>query len=201
MHALITISHPLQESLTHSVARQVASGLITSDPTHTYEIADIAAEGFDPRFNASDISAFNKQSSPPDDVLAEQQRIERADALILVFPIYWWSMPALLKGWIDRVFCNGWAYDETTDGELVKKLTHLPVHIVGIGAAQDRTYIQHGFAEAMKAQIDHGIFDFCGAPVMSSTRLLISDLNDTKIALQSAHKIGNDIFACRTVMA
>jgi putative NADPH-quinone reductase len=49
------------------------------------------------------------RATPPADVLAEQARIDRADALVLVFPIYWWSLPGLLKGWIDRVFVNGWA--------------------------------------------------------------------------------------------
>jgi putative NADPH-quinone reductase len=44
-------------------------------------------------------------------------------------------MPALLKGWIDRVFTNGWAYEETAEGDIVKKLGHLPVHIIGLGAA------------------------------------------------------------------
>ena len=194
MHSLIVTSHPLHKSLTNSVARQVAAGLVASDSGHTYEIADIAAEGFDPRFTAVDIAAFNRQASLPDDVLAEQHRIDRADALVLVFPIYWWSMPALLKGWIDRVFSNGWAYDDA--GELVKKLTHLPVHIIGVGAAQDKTYINHGFASAMKTQIEHGIFDFCGAPVMSSTMLLLPDLGGPEPVLEAAYNIGATIFAC-----
>ena len=54
------------------------------------------------------------------DVLAEQARIDRADTLVLVYPIYWWSMPALLKGWIDRVFSNGWAFDYSIGGDLRK---------------------------------------------------------------------------------
>lgn len=196
MHSLIVTSHPLHESLTNSVARQIAAGLVASDPTHTYEIADIATEGFDPRFTAVDIAAFNRQASLSDDVLAEQQRVERADALVLVFPIYWWSMPALLKGWIDRVFSNGWAYDDA--GELIKKLTHLPVHIIGIGAAAHKTYINHGFAEAMKIQIEHGIFNFCGAPVMSSTVLLLPDLGGPEQVLEAAYNMGANIFACET---
>lgn len=36
---------------------------------------------------------------------------------MLVYPVYWWSMPGLLKGWIDRVFTNGWAYDEGPDAK------------------------------------------------------------------------------------
>ena len=89
----------------------------------------------------------------PDDVIAEQQRINRADALVLVYPIYWWSFPAQLKGWIDRVFTQGWAYDER-DGKLVKLLGHLPVHLIALGGADQRTYARYGYFGSMKTQID-----------------------------------------------
>lgn len=44
------------------------------------------------------------------EVLAEQARIARNEALAFVFPVWWWSFPATTKGWIDRVWSNGWAY-------------------------------------------------------------------------------------------
>ncbi|WP_447532147.1 NAD(P)H-dependent oxidoreductase, partial [Pseudomonas aeruginosa] len=59
-------------------------------------------------------------ASPPPYVLVEQARIHPADTLVLVYPIYWWSMPALLKGWIVRVFSNGWAFDYSIGGDLRK---------------------------------------------------------------------------------
>ena len=75
-------------------------------------------------------------------------------------------MSGLLKGWIDRVFSNGWAYDDST-GHIVKKLGRLPIHLIAIAGADRRTYDRHGYGEAMKVQIDHGIFDYCGAPVLT----------------------------------
>ena len=42
--------------------------------------------------------------------IREMERIERNQAPVIVFPVWWWSMPAILKGWIDRVWNNGWAY-------------------------------------------------------------------------------------------
>ena len=47
-------------------------------------------------------------------------------------------MPGLLKGWVDRVFSNGWAYEETADGDVVKKLGRLRVHLVALGAASQQ---------------------------------------------------------------
>jgi NAD(P)H dehydrogenase (quinone) len=194
MHALIVVAHPNPESLTHHVARKLAEGVALADDGHTAEIADLAAEGFDPRFSAGDHAAHRKQAPPDADVTREQQRIDRADALVLVYPVYWWSFPGLLKGWIDRVFANGWAYDEL-DGKLVKRLGHLPVHLVAIGGADPGTYDRHGYFDAMKTQIDHGIFGYCGARVVTSEFLLESDRPDGTAQLEAARDLGRGLFS------
>ncbi|QTF09724.1 NAD(P)H-dependent oxidoreductase [Brenneria izadpanahii] len=195
MHALIVVSHPVNTSLTHSVASAIAQGGAASNPHNTFEIADLAREGFNPAFSAPDVAAFQQTGATPPDVAAQQLRIDNADALVLVFPIYWWSMPGLLKGWIDRVFTNGWAYEETADGNVVKKLGHLPVHLVALGAASRKTFEKHGFSDAFNAQITHGIFDYCGAPVMTSEMLLMPEMKTPDACLAAARNIGGGIFA------
>jgi NAD(P)H dehydrogenase (quinone) len=194
MHALIVIAHPDPSSLSHGVARHVAEGVSLSDPGNSFEIADLTAEAFDPRFTATDLAVHRREAPPSADVAAEQARIDRADALVLVYPVYWWSMPGLLKGWIDRVFANGWAYDEGPDAKLVKKLRHLRVHLVAIGGANLRTYARHGYFGAMKTQIDHGIFDYCGASVVTSELLLGSETQDPASHFGAARAIGGNLF-------
>lgn len=195
MHTLIVVAHHDPRSLTHSLAEKIAKGLTQANPTHTFEVADLAAEGFDPRFSLADHAVHRREASPPADVLAEQARIERADALVLVYPIYWWSMPALLKGWIDRVFSNGWAFDFSLDRPFRKKLQHLRVHLVEVGGADADTFLRHGYGEAMTTQIEHGIFDYCGARVVSSQRLLESETLDPALHLNAAYLIGQRLFA------
>ncbi len=192
MHALIVVAHPDPKSLTHRIAAHIGEGVSYSD--NTFEIADLAEEAFDPRFTAADIDLFRRKVPPPADVAAEQARIDRADALVLVYPVYWWSMPGLLKGWIDRVFANGWAYDEGPDTQLVKKLHRLRVHLVAIGGADLRTYARHGYFGAMKTQIDHGIFDYCGARVVTSELLVPSETQDLRSHLETARIIGGNLF-------
>lgn len=200
MHALIVVSHPAPSSLTHAVAEQIAKGISSSSPAHSFEIADLAAEAFDPRFTANDMAVHLREEQPSDEVIAEQERIDRADALVLVYPVYWWSMPALLKGWIDRVFCNGWAYEEGADTKLVKKLRHLQVNLVAIGGADHRTYARHGYFEAMKTQIDHGIFDYCGAQVERSEFLVPSNAELAGAHLKIAREIGIHLLKTRKLL-
>ncbi|ACS56713.1 flavodoxin family protein [Rhizobium leguminosarum] len=194
MHALIVVAHPDPRSLTHGVAAHLAEGITLSDAGHSFEIADLAAEAFDPRFSAADIALHLREGVLPADVAAEQARIDRADALVLVYPVYWWSMPGLLKGWIDRVFTNGWAYDYGADARLVKRLGRLPVHLVGLGGADVRTYARHGYFGAMKTQIDHGIFDYCGARVVTSEVLFEAGPDHATAHLEAARAVGRRLF-------
>lgn len=194
MHTLIVVAHPEPYSLTQSLAAQVGEGIITSDPGNSFEIADLSAEAFDPRFTAADLAVHRKTGPIPADVAAEQARIDRVDALVLVYPVYWWSMPGLLKGWIDRVFSNGWAFDFGPDVGLVKKLRHLRVHLIGVGGADAGTYERHGYFAAMKTQIDHGIFDYCGAAVERSELLLDSESRDPTAHFDTARTIGRNLF-------
>jgi NAD(P)H dehydrogenase (quinone) len=107
VHTLVVTAHPDRDSLTARIARQLQGAL---QPGVT-EVLDLAAEGFDPRFGSADRDAYRGTGDVPADVLQQQRRLDDVDHLVLVFPVYWWSMPALLKGWIDRVFINGWAFD------------------------------------------------------------------------------------------
>ncbi len=112
MHVLIVIDHHNPASFSHAVAARFADGARAAG--HTIEIADLRAEGFDPRWQAGDDRDYGDAERPAD-VQAEQARIGRADAFCLVFPLWWWGMPSTMKGWIDRVFCWGWAYNQLDD--------------------------------------------------------------------------------------
>ncbi|KTB90287.1 NAD(P)H-dependent oxidoreductase [Pseudomonas syringae] len=193
MHVLIVTAHPESQSLTHSIAARVAKGIVLGDSASVVEVANLAQEAFNPCFTEADLQVHRHKASPPLDVQQEQARIERAATLILVYPIYWWSMPALLKGWIDRVFSNGWAFDFDPEGSLTKKLGKLSVHLIGIGGADPLTYERHGYGTAMKTQMDQGIFGYCGAEVHISKLLLNSENSGAVHALEMAEQLGRII--------
>ncbi|WP_083448823.1 NAD(P)H-dependent oxidoreductase [Actinoplanes rectilineatus] len=162
MHTLVVFAHPEPDSLTGSTAHSIATG-VTGTPGHTSEVADLTAEGFDPTFTTADLAVIRGTGRPPEDVRREQSRIERADRLVLVFPVYWWTMPALLKGWVDRVFTDGWAYGDGGDA-----LVNREVHLVALAGASAGVYDRHGYTESMRVAIDHGVFEYCNSRVTSS---------------------------------
>lgn len=198
MHSTIIVAHPEREALTQKIARTIAAGITAGSPGASVELVDLAAGGFDPRYTAADNAVHLRQAPVPADVAAEQARLQRSDALVLVYPVYWWSMPALLKGWIDRVFTSGWAYDDRAEAVIRKKLGWLSVHLVAIGGADQGTYARHGYESAMKTQIDHGIFGYCGAPVVTSRLLLLSDPGAPEALLERARQIGRAVFPSST---
>lgn len=190
MNTLVVVSHPDPHSLTHQVAHSVVEAIRSAGTT--VETADLAAESFDPRFSAADLSLYRGNGSTPSDVAEEQTRIDRAEHLVLVFPMYWWSMPALLKGWIDRVFVEGWAY-EYGDRVFVKKLDRLTVHLVVVAGDDADSFERHGIYQAVRTQIERGIIEYCGATVGSTNYLYGSDTRSREELATEISAIGSTV--------
>lgn len=193
MSSLVVVSHPDPNSLTHHIARSTADAIRATGGS--VEFADLTAENFDPRFSAADTALFRGEGAVPADVIAEQERIDRADELILVFPMYWWSTPALLKGWIDRVFVSGWAYDFTPGSEFVKKLDRLTVHLVPVAGDDADSFRRHGVFEAFRTQIERGIIEYCGARIGSTTFVHESDTKSRETLAAEIRDVSEKIAA------
>ena len=172
MHVLTVFSHPQRKSFPGAVLDAFVEGVVQAG--HTAEVADLHAEGFDPRFTAEDHAHFWGGPRPAD-VAREQARVDAADALALVFPIYWWSFPALLKGWIDRVFTTGWAYSLDAQSNSRGHLSGKPVMLIGTGGTRPATYDKYGYGDALRTQIEVGIFNFCGMTDVETHLLLDVD--------------------------
>ncbi|KQS75184.1 NAD(P)H dehydrogenase [Rhizobium sp. Leaf384] len=189
MHILIVTAHPDLASYTHAAITRLVDG-IESVPDTTHEILNLASSAFDPRFVGPDNDLFHGRGATPADVLKEQRRVDRAEALVLVFPVYWWSMPALMKGWIDRVFVHGWAFIEGPDNGMTRLLGRMKGHVVAIGGADRGTYERRGYLSALNVQIVQGIFGFCGMQTSGLDLLLPIDPSSTKDGLERAYDIG-----------
>jgi putative NADPH-quinone reductase len=109
MKVLTVVSHPRKDSLTFAVADRFKQGLI--DAGHETEILDLHRIGFDPVLREADEPDWTKveQKFSPE-VEKEIARMKKHDALAYIFPLWWYSMPAMLRGYIERVWNYGFAY-------------------------------------------------------------------------------------------
>ncbi|MEO0920386.1 MAG: NAD(P)H-dependent oxidoreductase [Pseudomonadota bacterium] len=158
MHVLTVLDHPNPASLSAALARQFMKGAKAAG--HTAELADLHAEGFDPRWTIADIEADGGANTPLD-VLFEQERIARADAICLIFPVFWWGMPAMSKGWVDRVWSYGWAYDQLDDREKSMQKKRPGVLLVPAGANSDDSE-DAGYVKALETAWMQGTFGYFG---------------------------------------
>ncbi|MEM9332658.1 MAG: NAD(P)H-dependent oxidoreductase [Pseudomonadota bacterium] len=134
MHVLTVLDHPNKDSLSHAVAGRFMEGV--REAGHSAELADLHAEGFDPRWSVADLAQFEDRPMP-DDVLAEQDRVERCDVLCLVYPLFWYGMPAMMKGWLDRVWSWGWAYNQVSQHDASLQKSRTGILLIPAGAAPD----------------------------------------------------------------
>jgi NAD(P)H dehydrogenase (quinone) len=180
VQVLAVFVHPVRDSFTGALLDAFLVGL--DEAGHKAEIADLYREDFEPRFQPEDFAQF-KGGAMADAVRREQARVDRADGLAFVFPVWWWSFPAILKGWIDRVMSQGWAYDFSparSRGQLADR----PVLLLGSAGSRGATYRKYRYDDAMTTQIDVGILGYCGLRNVS-TRILY-DVNEDP-AILAAH--------------
>ena len=160
-NALIVTAHPVENSLSHTLAARIAARL--RERGTQVEIADLHAEAFTPSMQTPDLALYHGDASAlPADILREQQRVERADMLVFVFPVYWWSVPGLLKGWFDRVLTLNWAYKVAEDGKIVGNLRDVPVRLIATAGSDLKGFDKHGYSTAIQSQLIEGVFGFCG---------------------------------------
>lgn len=158
MRILVVLDHPDPKSFTAAVANEFASGAHMAG--HSTELADLNAEGFDPRWSMLDIEG-DLRGAPPSDILAEQERIARSDALAFVFPLFWWGMPATMKGWVDRVWSWGWAYDQLDNPNQSLQRPRTGVFLVPAGARSDEMEAS-GYTQAINTAWMDGTFGYFG---------------------------------------
>jgi NAD(P)H-dependent FMN reductase len=103
MHALLVFAHPAPDSLGAHLAASIEAALRARGIE--VDRLDLYAEGFAPL-----LSAEERRGHPAPDIAALQARLAAADHLVLVFPTWWFGLPASLKGWFDRVWAPGFAY-------------------------------------------------------------------------------------------
>ena len=151
MHVYIIFAHPSEVSFSREVLRAFTEGL--REAGHTYEIGDLYKMGFKSEMDSEQHYrevGFDPDAPLPKDVVREQEKVDRADVLAFIYPIWWSDCPAKLKGWFDRVWTYGYAYYYDKDG---KRQTRIAVKkaVVICSAGHTLDYLEEvGIAESMR---------------------------------------------------
>ena len=156
MKVFIVYCHPSGDSFTREVRDSFIAGIDSAG--HSFILSDLYAMNF-----VSDISeneylreAYYRRELPlPEDVRAEQKKINESDAIVFIYPVFWTEAPAKLKGWFDRVWTFGFAYGEN------RSMKQLEKALVFCIAGNTLEYFERtGLGETMrKVLLDDRLFD------------------------------------------
>ena len=213
MNVLIVYAHPEPKSLNgalkdFAVQRLEAAG-------HTVQVSDLYAMQWKAALDASDstVGPIGPHFHPSldsrhafenglqaDDIAAEQAKLQWADAVILQFPLWWFSMPAILKGWVERVYAYGFAYgvgehsdthwgDRYGEGTLAGKRAMLIVTTGGWESHYSPRGI-NGPIDDLLFPIQHGILYYPGFDVVPPFVSYRTDRMDAARFTQTTQALG-----------
>lgn len=181
MNVLIVVAHPEPQSFNHSLVAAAQEALEAAG--HSVVSSDLYAMGFDPVTRASDFTDFDdgrrldyfaeqrrayEVGTLARDIRAEIDKVAACDLLILQFPLYWFSLPAMLKGWIDRVFVPGFAFGAGAwyeRGGLRGKRAILSATMAAFPDMMAPDGI-NGLLEVNLWPVQNGVLAFCGFDVL-----------------------------------
>jgi putative NADPH-quinone reductase len=113
MKVVIVFNHPYEGSFCNAILASVEQGLQRAN--HEVDVINLDKEGFNPVMTSQDLRAFKDKMPIDPKVLEYKHRLEQADHIVFIFPIWWELMPAMMKGFIDKVIFPGVAFDYKND--------------------------------------------------------------------------------------
>ena len=109
MRVLVVFAHPLEDSFAATLRDTVVEALKASG--HLVDLCDLYKQSFDPVLSAHEWRAYKDTSENARNVSEQVQSLRQAEGIIFVFPSWWYGMPAILKGYFDRVWLPGVAFE------------------------------------------------------------------------------------------
>ncbi|WP_019911744.1 NAD(P)H-dependent oxidoreductase [Paenibacillus sp. HW567] len=158
MKHLVVYAHPNPESLNHAILETTVNAL--KKKGHEVVVRDLYALDFQPVLKPEDFVGIRSGQTPAD-ILAEQKYITDAEVVTFIYPIWWTGLPAIIKGYVDRVFAYGFAYAYGANG-IDKLLAGKKGFIINTHGTPNEYYDQIGMTAGLKITSDTGIFDFTG---------------------------------------
>lgn len=119
----VILAHPWHGSFNKAILDKVI--LTLEENSKSYKVIDLNKDKFDPVLKESELELFKDGEHSDELVSIYQNTLEESRELIFIFPIWWYNLPAILKGFIDKVMLKGFAYNKTKTGLLIGCLGHI----------------------------------------------------------------------------
>ena len=190
MQVLVVYAHPNPQSFNHAVLESFTKGL--KDGGHSFEVVDLHAIRFDPRLKIQDFAQF-AGGQMPQDVLDQQKKVAATDALVFIHPMLTASFPAILKGWMDRVFSHGFAYQGLENG-YKGLLKHKKALIINTTGFPEAWYKETGLGDAFRLRGNTWLNSW-GIPTVDYVTfydLYAVDDETRKKYLEKTYRLGKD---------
>ncbi|MNZ66093.1 Glutathione-regulated potassium-efflux system ancillary protein KefF [compost metagenome] len=163
MNHLIVYAHPHEGSFNNAILDTAVNALKSKG--HEVSVRDLNKLGFNPVLSPADTAAL-REGNAPADIATEQEYLKKADVITFIYPIWWTGLPAILKGYVDRTFSYGFAYQYNAQGGVDKLFTGKKGVIINTHGTPGEIYDSIGMSNSLKQTSDGGIFEFCGIEVL-----------------------------------
>jgi putative NADPH-quinone reductase len=147
MNYLIIYAHPYDKSFNHAILETLIKTL--KNKNHQYEIIDLYDDKFNPAYDAIELSLFFSGKTADPLVSKYQEMIKKADHIVFIFPVWWNDLPAIVKGFIDKVMKKDFAYIFTANG-LEGTLTYIKKVYIFTTASSTQWFIESYAGDAIK---------------------------------------------------
>jgi NAD(P)H dehydrogenase (quinone) len=156
MKCLVVVAHPLASSLCHALAARAIDTLTRAG--HEVQVEDLYRNAFAPALTAAERASYYGPRYDAGALPGEAARLLAAEGLVLCFPTWWFGFPAILKGWFDRVWGPGIAYDHASDLGPIEPRLHqlrrvLAVTSLGSPWWVDRVVMRQPVKRALKTAL------------------------------------------------
>ncbi len=160
MNVKVIYAHPYEGSYNRAILESTLAGL--KDAGHTVDLLDIYKDNFNPVMTREDLRAISQETVADPKVAEYQERIMKTNHLVIIFPVWFESMPAILKGYFDKVFTSGWAYKSVKGKNQPQgQLTHLNATVITTMGVPKLVY-RLFFNNALQGVLIKGALKFCG---------------------------------------
>ncbi|VAW20237.1 NAD(P)H oxidoreductase YrkL @ Putative NADPH-quinone reductase (modulator of drug activity B) @ Flavodoxin 2 [hydrothermal vent metagenome] len=160
MKCLIVNAHPLPKSLCVHLRKQVQKQLLQAG--HQVEVEDLYEVGFKPSLSEKERHSYYEQQYKMAGVADQALKLVNTQVLILIFPTWWFGFPAILKGWFDRVWSPGIAFDHAKDFAPIKGRLNKLKHVLVITSLGSPWWVDWLIMRRpVKRIIKHGLVGAC----------------------------------------